>query len=78
MVNEILKEIEAKFGKCYTDIFVLALIGFTSAMDTYCLDLKDKFEDCVLEGTYDVDGNEVEVDTMYFNDKAFMKSEVAG
>jgi hypothetical protein len=73
MVNEILKEIEAKFGKCYTDIFVLALIGFTSAMDTYYLDLKDKFEDCVLEGTYDVDGNEVEVDTMYFNDKSFIK-----
>ena len=42
-------------------------------MDTYCLDLKDKFEDCVLEGTYDVDGDEVEVDTMYFNDKSFIK-----
>lgn len=73
MVNEILKEIEREFGKCYTDIFVLALIGFTSAMDTYYLDIKDKFEDCVLEGTYDVDGNEVEVDTMYFNDKNFIK-----
>lgn len=72
MVNEILKEIEAKFGKCYTGIFVLALIGFTNAMDTYYLDLKDKFEDCVLEGTCDVDGNEAEVDTMYFNDKSFI------
>lgn len=78
MVNEILKEIDAKFGKCYTDIFVIALIGFTSAMDTYCLDLKDKFEDCMIEGTYDEENGEVAVDTMYFNDKSFIKSEVVG
>lgn len=73
MVRKILKEIHSKFGKCYTDAFLIALGSFANCMDTYCLDLKDKFEDCVLEGTYDVDGDEVEVDTMYFNDKSFIK-----
>lgn len=78
MVNKILKEIHSKFGRCYTDAFLVALASFANCMDTYCLDLKDKFEDCMLEGTYDEENGEVSVDTMYFNDKSFIKSEVAG
>ena len=78
MVRKILKEIHEKFGRCYTDDFLIALGGFANCMDTYYLDLKDKFEDCIIEGTYDEENGEVSVDTMYFNDKSFMKSEVVG